>query len=96
MTDDEPIETKTERVRRKVLSILLDENELAVRMLEAQMQLRRPPGLSAEDVLTGQAVELRDEMLRAARAAVFYLHERINASNVIPFPAPSTPQPETH
>lgn len=58
----------------------IDEAELAVRMIEAAGQMRRPPGATARDVLAGLDVEDEEMWHRAARAAMLYWVEMIDAA----------------
>jgi hypothetical protein len=53
----------------------LDQYELALRMLEAAVGFRRPPGLSAQEALTYAPDNLRHAYLRAAQAATVYFVE---------------------
>lgn len=72
-------ETTAERVRKLALAVELDQDELACRILEAQVEARRPKGMTATQALAGQPAELAADVRRAAVAAMRYLEERINA-----------------
>ncbi len=55
----------------------ISEAELAVRMCEANYNLRRPAGSTAEQALDGMEPEVRDGWRRSARAAMDYWRECI-------------------
>jgi hypothetical protein len=59
----------------------IDERELAVRMMEAAIQIRRSPGKSAEDLLKDAPADWGPAFQRAARAAMAYWSECIEAAN---------------
>lgn len=79
----QPTEAPAAKARRMALAVELDEAELACRILEAQVEARRPKGMAAKEALAGQPAGLRGDVMRAARAAILYLHEQINAGSSV-------------
>jgi hypothetical protein len=71
-------ETTAERARKTVLAVEIDEAELACRILEAQVEMRRPHGMSAREALETQTPQLQADVRRAAVAAIRYLTECVN------------------
>lgn len=71
-----------EKAKRTLLGIEIPRDELAVRIAEASMGVRRPPGATPAEAFAqmerldpGQAARWR----KAADQAVLYFHECINA-----------------
>lgn len=61
----------------------IEEAELVVRMIEAAQQITRPPGMSAQQALdVATNAELVPIMQRAARAAVAFVVESMNAAKL--------------
>lgn len=56
--------------------MIIDQHELALRMLEAAVGLRRPPNKTAEEALALAQPNLRTAYMRAAGAAVAYFVEQ--------------------
>ena len=84
MNDSPPTpRTTPERARKMVLAVELNEEELACRILEAQVGMRRPAGMSAMEALRTQTPELQADVRRAAVAAMRYLEERVNAGAAV-------------
>jgi uncharacterized membrane protein len=66
---------------RKLHSIAeISEAELACRMGEAMLGMKRPPGLTAEQALDTVSDDARDALRQAARAAMEYWRECIEQS----------------
>lgn len=59
----------------------IEEAELAVRICEAMNGMRRPPGSTAAQALDGMEPESRNVYRNAARAAMAYWKECIDAAN---------------
>lgn len=72
----------TKSPRRTVLIIELDQVELACRMLEASLKLRRPAGATANQALSSVHPEERAQLMVAAMAAMRYFEEQSNAGQV--------------
>jgi len=71
-----------EKAKRTVLAIEIPRDELAVRIAMQIIHARPAAGISATQALAEMdkiAPNLSADFLAAADAAVFYLHERINA-----------------
>lgn len=66
-----------------LLAVELDVNELACRILEAQVEERRPRGMTAAEALATQSEELQGDVRRAAVAAIRYLKEQVNAGSSV-------------
>lgn len=60
-----------------VVSIELDEGELAARIAESIGDVSRPPGVTAVEVLQRLDVESRQMLIIAVRVAFFYFHEQL-------------------
>ena len=56
----------------------ISEGELAVRMAEAAIGIKRPPGKSLEECLASFPADWGEAFLRAARAAMTYWGECID------------------
>jgi hypothetical protein len=59
----------------------ISEGELAIRMAEAAMGIKRPPGKSVDECLASFPADWGDAFLRAARAAMGYWGECIDKAN---------------
>lgn len=57
----------------------IDPYELAVRLVEAEMGMKRPSHMTPKQVLDGQTEEFRNTALHMARVAAEYIAECINA-----------------
>jgi hypothetical protein len=55
--------------------IELDQKELAVRLLEAAGQMKRPPGKSVQECLDDAPPEIRDQIFRMSQAAMIWFGE---------------------
>ncbi len=66
-----------EKIKAKYVTPI-DPIELAIRMLEAAMQVRRPQDVSAATAFFGMDKQDQDAWLRAANAAMNYWGECIN------------------
>lgn len=69
-----------EKVKAKYISPI-DEGELAIRMVEAALRIKRPPGETAAEVLDSFPADWGEAFHRAARAAMLYWQECIEAAN---------------
>lgn len=67
---------KAKSVGKKHIAAI-DPAELAVRIVEASARIKRPPGKSARECLDSLPLEDRDDVLRAANAAMDYWRECI-------------------
>ena len=56
----------------------IDEAEMAVRIAEAMLKMKRPPGLSAQAALASMPDGEEENFARAARAAMLYLQECVD------------------
>lgn len=72
MTDDDS-RMKAHAARRFIAPI--EQAELAVRMMEAALQARRPPGQSAEAIMHSLSPENREFFAKASMAAMEYFKE---------------------
>lgn len=71
--------TRTEKARRGAIA-LIGEAEMAVRLIEAIGQCRRPAGVSAEAMLTRHTpADVAAGARRQARAAIAYIAECVAA-----------------
>lgn len=61
----------------------VDSDELACRILEAQVERRRPTGMTATEALEMQSDELRSDVRRAASAALFYIAGCIRTARLV-------------
>jgi hypothetical protein len=59
----------------------IDEEELAVRLAEAALGIKRPPGKSLGECLDSLPADWGDAFHRAARAAMTYWAQCIDAAN---------------
>lgn len=57
------------------LKLRADPNELAVRLLEGFMGIKRPAGTSAKEALDSMPADVREQCFRAAHKAAEYLAE---------------------
>ncbi len=55
-----------------------DPHELACRLLEAEIQAKRPKGSTAKQAIEALSVEDREAVMRMARAAHDYFQELLN------------------
>ena len=69
-----------DKIRAKYVTTI-DEAELACRILEAAGEVKRPPGLTAQQALDTMDKVDKNTGRRAARAAMKYWNECIMASN---------------
>jgi hypothetical protein len=69
------------KARTLALVAEVDPSELAVRITEALMGMRRPPGMTAAQALETQSPEFRATVLDAARRAAEYIAECINSGS---------------
>lgn len=63
--------------------IVLDQSELAIRIGEAMLELPRPKDRDPDALLMDLNPTLRNELLRAARAALEYLEEQLGAGGTL-------------
>lgn len=63
---------------RLTFTVEIDLRELAVRLCEAQYQLKHPPELSFAQAFDALEPEVKAAWLRTAEAAVVFLTARIN------------------
>lgn len=69
------------RQRGKLVAIAaIDEGELAIRMAEAAIGMKRPPGKTTAEVLDSFPADWGEAFGRAARAAMLYWGECIDAA----------------
>ena len=61
----------------------IDPAELAIRLCEAHICGKRPPGTTAAEALETMDEEIRLAWLRSARAAAEYLAELINSAREV-------------
>jgi hypothetical protein len=61
----------------------ISEAEMAVRIAEAILGLKRPPGKSAAEAMDAMPEGARDDFLRAARAAILYVRESIEQGTLV-------------
>ena len=66
---------------KTTLVVEMDQQQLAVRLLEAGCQISRPAGASAADALDNIDGDVREMALRMALAAMQYLTECVNAQS---------------
>lgn len=59
----------------------IDEGELAIRMAEAAMGIKRPPGKTVQECLDSFPADWGEGFHRAARAAMLYWKECIDNAN---------------
>lgn len=59
----------------------IDEGELAIRMAEAALNMRRPPGMTTAEVLAAFPADWGQAFHDAARAAMIYWSECIDGAN---------------
>ena len=59
----------------------IDEGELAIRMAEAAIRIKRPPGKTTAEVLDAFPADWGEAFRRAARAAMAYWKELIDEAN---------------
>jgi len=73
--------TTPDETRRRTLALVaeIDPYELAVRLAEVEMGMKRPPGLTPKQILGQQSEEFQAIALRMAAAAAEYITECINA-----------------
>lgn len=72
----------TEKARRNILMIEIPRDELACRIAEKCIGLKRPAGKSGSEALAqlqGEFPDMVDAWMRAADAAVLFFHECIDA-----------------
>ena len=69
-----------DKAKRKYVAEI-NEGELAVRMAEAAIGMKRPPGKSLEECLASFPADWGEAFLRASRAAMNYWGECIDAAN---------------
>lgn len=74
-------ENGPEWARRLLLAVELDQDELACRILEAQVGMQRPPTMTATEALETQTPEIRLQVRKAAAAAIAYLREQFNSGS---------------
>lgn len=63
--------------------VILDQSELAIRIGEAMMELSRPKHRDADSLLMDLNPQFRNELLRAARAALAYLEEQLGTGGTL-------------
>ena len=66
----------------KVVAIVLDQAEIAVRIVEALTDSKRPDGKSAREALDTLDDSHREGLFMASRAIAEYIYEQIIASGV--------------
>lgn len=69
------------RERTAALVVEIDSAELAVRIGEAMMGVKRPVGATAAQTLDGTEPDMRAMLMEAAAAAAGFLLECVNAGN---------------
>lgn len=71
----------TDEAKRKFVA-QIDEGELAIRMAEAAIGMKRPPGMTQAEVLDAFPTDWGEAFHRAARAAMVYWKECLDAARV--------------
>ena len=78
-----PQKTSAAKAKGRVKALIaeIDPNELACRIAEACMNIRRPAGVSAKQALDSLDQEAAIDFRKAARSAATYIAECINSGS---------------